>query len=94
MKKHLMAVHNVPENFAAAARVNVKRNMARKKMSPELRSTKQRTYEIKRCLFDHCQKNVKRIHNHLKTFHHFSGEEYKRKLKEAVVAPEDSNNTE
>ena len=94
MKKHLKAVQKVPEHLAVAARVNFKRNITRTRVSSELRSIKPRTYEIKRCSFDHCQKNVKRIHNHLKTVYQLSGEEYKRKLKEAVVAPEGTCNTE
>ena len=67
-----------------------RRNIISTRVSSEFRSTKPRTYETKRCPFDHCQKYLKRIHNHLKTVHQLSGEEYKRKLKEAVVAPEDA----
>lgn len=71
-----------------------KRNITRTRVSSCLRSTKPRTYETKRCPFDHCQKNLKRIHNHLETVHQLSGEEHKRKLKEVVVAREDTYNME
>lgn len=59
-----------------------------------MRNTKPRTYETKPRPFDHCQKNLKNIHNHLKTVHQLSGEEYEKKMKEAVVAPKDTYNME
>ena len=90
LKKHLIKVHNRPEEEASTARMRQGLNLKRKRLPDDERLSRPREYPARICPIMTCQKPEIRLENHLKDFHKLNGEMYKRKLKEAkLYVPED-----
>ena len=90
MKKHLIAVHKVPEFKAALARVNLNLNEKRQRLPAEVRSSKPRKYARKICPYRYCQLRVVRMENHQRVVHKLSGPLYKEMLYKAVRVDEEN----